>query len=95
MRKINLPTMFYFGFRLSQWVHHLCSTLCDPMHHSPPGSSVHGIFQARMLEWVAISFSGGIFLTQGSNLCLLRLPHWQADSLQLSHQESLMYFMAV
>ena len=32
-------------------------TLCDPMDCSPPGSSVHGIFQARVLEWVAISFS--------------------------------------
>ena len=32
-------------------------TLCDPMDCSPPGSSVHGIFQARALEWVAISFS--------------------------------------
>ena len=34
-----------------------CSTLCDPMDSSPPGSSVHGILQARVLEWVAISFS--------------------------------------
>ena len=34
-----------------------CPTLCDPMDCSPPGSSVHGIFQARILEWVAISFS--------------------------------------
>ena len=34
-----------------------CLTLCDPMDCSLPGSSVHGIFQARVLEWVAISFS--------------------------------------
>ena len=33
-----------------------CQTLCDPMDFSPPGSSVHGIFQARVLEWVAIAF---------------------------------------
>ena len=32
-------------------------TLCDPMDSSPPGSSLHGILQARILEWVAISFS--------------------------------------
>ena len=32
-------------------------TLCNPMDSSPPGSSVHGIFQARILEWVAISYS--------------------------------------
>ena len=34
-----------------------CLTLCDPMDCSPPGSSVRGIVQARVLEWVAISFS--------------------------------------
>ena len=34
-----------------------CLTLCDPMDCSLPGSSVHGIFQARLLEWVAIAFS--------------------------------------
>ena len=36
-----------------------CPTLCDPMDCSPPGSSVHGIFQARILEWGAISSSRG------------------------------------
>ena len=36
-----------------------CPTLCDPMDCNPPGSSVHEIFQARILEWVAISFSRG------------------------------------
>ena len=36
-----------------------CPTLCDPMDYSPPGSSVHGIFQARTLEWIAVSFSRG------------------------------------
>ena len=34
----------------------LCPTLCDPVDCSLPGSSVHGIFQARVLEWVAIAF---------------------------------------
>ena len=56
-----------------------CPTLCDPIHCSPPGSSVHSIFQARILEWVVISFS------RGSNLHLL---HWQVASLPLSHQGS-------
>ena len=46
--------------------------LCDPVDGSPPGSSVHRILQARILEWVAISFSRGIFPTQGSNP---GLPH--------------------
>ena len=36
-----------------------CPTLCDPMDCSPPGSSVHGIHQAGILEWVAIPFSRG------------------------------------
>ena len=34
-----------------------CPTLCDPMDYSPPGSSVQGVLQARILEWVAIPFS--------------------------------------
>ena len=37
----------------------LCLTLCDPMDCSPPGSSVHRIFQVRILEWVAIPSSRG------------------------------------
>ena len=36
-----------------------CPTLCDPMDCNPPGSSVHGIVQARILEWVATPFSRG------------------------------------
>ena len=46
-------------------------TLCDSMDSSPQGSSVYGILQARMLEWVAMLSSRGIFLTQGSNSRLL------------------------
>ena len=41
------------------WSRSVVSDLCDPMNCSPPGSSVHGILQARILEWVAISFSRG------------------------------------
>ena len=37
----------------------LCLNFCDPIGYTLPGSSVHGIFQARILEWVAISFSRG------------------------------------
>ena len=39
-----------------------CPTLCDPIDGSPPGSSIPGILQARILEWVAISFSKIIFI---------------------------------
>ena len=41
--------------------HQSCLTLCDPTDGSPPGSSVPGIFQARVLEWVAIAFSKYIY----------------------------------
>ena len=63
-----------------------CPTLCDPVDCSPPGSSDRGIFQARILEPVAISFSRGIFLTQGSNP---GLPHHRQVLYCLSHQGSL------
>ena len=52
-----------------------CLTLATPWTCSPPGSSVHGISQARTLEWVAVSFSKGSFPTQGLNLCLPPLLH--------------------
>ena len=55
----------------------LCPTLCDPMDCSLPGVSVHGIVQARILEWVAISFSRAL-----PNLVIeLGSPILQADSL--------------
>ena len=41
-----------------------CLTLCDPMDYTPPGSSVHGVFQARILEWVAISHPKGHLIIQ-------------------------------
>ena len=64
--------------------HFSCVWLCDPMDFSLPGSSVHGILQARMLEWVAISSSKGIFPTQGWNPCLPVSPILLVDSLPLS-----------
>ena len=48
----------------------LCSTLCDPVDHSPPGSSVHGILQARILEWVALSFSNACMHAKSFQWCL-------------------------
>ena len=63
-----------------------CPTLCNSMDCNPPGSSVHGVFQARILEGVAISYSRESSQSRGLNLPLL---HWQADSLPLSHRGSL------
>ena len=44
-----------------------CLILCDPVDCSPPGSSVHRILQARILEWVAISYSRGSFQPRGQS----------------------------
>ena len=60
-----------------------CLTLSDPMDCSLPGSSVHGIFQARILEWLAMP--PGIFKTQGLNADLLNC-RWILY--HLSHQGS-------
>ena len=50
-----------------------CPIFGDPMDCSPPGSSVHGIFQARILEWVAMSFSRGssVAKEERETLCLV------------------------
>ena len=61
----------------------LCLILCDSVDHSQPGSFVHGIFQARILERVAMPSSSGIFLIQGLNPHLLCLLHLQTSSLPL------------
>ena len=45
------------GSNIGGGVTQSCPTLCNPIDCSPPGSSIHGIFQARVLEWAAISFS--------------------------------------
>ena len=47
-----------------------CPTLCDPIDSSPPGSSVPGILQARILEWVAISFSDACMHAKSLQSCL-------------------------
>ena len=55
----------------------LCPTICDPMDCSLSGSSIHGIFQARVLEWIAIAFSRGSSLPRDRTLP----PALQADAL--------------
>ena len=57
-------------------------SLWEPMGHSPPGSSVHGFLQARILALLQ-----GIFPNQGSNMCLLCLLLWQSSSLPLVPSE--------
>ena len=48
-----------------------CPTLCDPIDGSPPGSSIHGIFQVRVLEWGAIAFS----ITEVSTFLIIALKY--------------------
>ena len=61
-----------------------CLTLCAPMDCSPPGFSVPGILQARILEWECQALLQGIFLTQGLNQRLLCLLHWPTGPLPLA-----------
>jgi hypothetical protein len=90
--KVGLRRWLYHLFLPSVCVHakllQSCPTLCYPMDCSMLGSSVYGILQARILEWVAISFSGVLPSPErepGS-------PALQADSLPPSHQESLHWY---
>ena len=60
---IKISTVIFFFFFINREkeseVTQSCPTLCNPMDCSLPGSSVHGIFQSRVLEWVAVFFSRG------------------------------------
>ena len=71
-----------------------CLTLCDLMNYSPPGASVHGILQARILEWVAISSSRKSSLPRDQKhvSCIAgSLLHYRWILDQLSHQGILWY----
>ena len=68
---IPFPTyLVCMGAKLLQ----LCLTLCNPMDCTPPGSSVHGILQARILEWAAMPSSRGSSRTKDQNLLSLTSP---------------------
>ena len=62
----------------------LCPTLCDPIDGSPPGSSVPGILQARILEWVAISFSNACMQSRFSHIRPCVTPRTAAHQAPLS-----------
>ena len=57
--RTDVGVMVHFTLKSESEVAQSCPTLCDPIDCSLPGSSVHGIFQAVVLEWIAISFSRG------------------------------------
>ena len=56
-----------------------CPTLCDPIEGSPPGPSVHGIFQARVLEWGAIAFSTMEYYSDIKRKTIMPLAAIQTD----------------
>ena len=69
-----------------------CPTLCHPMDSCLPGSSVHGILQARILEWVAMPSVLGDLSDPGIKQAAPACPALQVDSLPLSHQLNLFVF---
>ena len=76
----NLPDNAGSAAKSLQW----CLTLCDPMDCSPPGSSIHEILQARILEWVAMPLSRGSFQPRDRTDVSLCLLHQQPGSLPLA-----------
>ena len=66
----------------------LCLILCDPMDYRPPRSSVHGILQARILEWVAISFPRGSSRPRNGTRVCCTSPALAGGFLLLGHQGS-------
>ena len=90
--------MLFYICILDNWCHipgracavaQSCLTLCNPMDHSPPGSSLHGILQTRILEWFARPSSRGSFWLRDQT----GSPALQANSLPLSHQGSPIYIL--
>ena len=72
-----------------------CLTVCDPMDCSLPGSSVHGIFQERILESVTTPTSRGSSPPRDRAHCLLRLLHWQVGSLLLIPAEKPLWVFVI
>ena len=65
LRNVKVPIPYLAHKEVKVLVAQLCLTFCNPIDCSLPGSSVHGIFQARMLEWASHSLLQRIFPTQG------------------------------
>ena len=80
--QIGSSVSFFFRFHMCMHAKLLqsCLTLCDPMDCSLPGSSIHGILQSKILEWIAVPSSRWSSRTQESNPHLLCVPHWHVSS---------------
>ena len=85
---IYIYIYIYINVKKESEVTQLCPSLCDPVDCSLPSFAVHGIFQARILEWIAIFLLQEIFPTLGLNP---GLPHFRQMLYCLSHQGSHIY----
>ena len=86
---VNPPFTGFTGFTMKKLLLLLsplqsCPTLCNPIDGSPPGSSDPGIFQARILEWVAISFSTEFMSSAQTSPLTSRLNHLLHISIHVS-----------
>ena len=90
--------LFTWSVKVKVLVAQFCQTLCDPMQCSPPGSSVNGILQARILKWAAIPFSTSVCSVQSlSHVQLFETP-WTAAcqaSLSITNSWSLLKLMSI
>ena len=68
-----------------------CPTLSDPMDCSPPGSSIHGIFQARVLEWGAIAFSCETDLVSYKKRCSVSFHSWHWKNISMGFENHYIY----
>ena len=103
--QLNIPSVLplskpgHFLHGSESEVSQSCPNLCNPIDCSLAGSSDHGIFQAIILEWIAISFSRGVFLTQGLNPrlthCRQTLYRWNQDIFCITFQKQRSYVMYV
>ena len=88
------PQIFWLATWRNRSVNGICVlsqlslTLCDPIGCSPPGSSVHDIFQARILEWLSFPTPGESSWPRDGSQVFCISCSWQADSLPLIHQGS-------
>ena len=78
-------------YAAAMWCARLCLTLCGPTDCSSPGSSVQGISQASILEWVAISYPRGSYWLRDPTA----ISAWQADSLPLCYLGSLRHYATI
>ena len=84
-RKSKTEGMYAYIYVLSHFSH---VRLCNPMDYSPPGSSVHGLLQAGIVEWVAISFSRGSSCPRDQTLISHIIKCWK-----VTKAESVIFYM--